>query len=214
MRQAKKTASAKRERLANWVREEARCLNGGGSKSRNPPTATGRNSAVSSRSARGLKIPKYVEPDNFECVQNSGDATDGLIAQDLRRWGVGAQEVSSLLVRVRDEVLRRVRWAPCEGLAADEDGRDPKLTGKPMVAITIKAACAVADESSRHHAYYASQDILRDLLDEPLSHWELNPLRVRRDVIHLLNTAIRRLGGERPLRRGGWQVSQTGGRTP
>lgn len=153
------------------------------------------------------EIKTYRSTDNFECAQNSRGTPGEQFSALLGRWRVGASDVASLLEATR-EVFRNVRWCRGPLLAVDADGRDPCITGKPMVGVTLKGALGIADTNERLNVFGCAQELLRDIVREPLPHWEDHPLRTRRDVLHLIQVAIRMLGAT-PVRRGGWSVSPT-----
>lgn len=143
--------------------------------------------------------------DNFECARKEPDALEEELAAKCREWRVTRAEVASLLAATR-ELFRDVRWSPAH-LATDEDGRNVTLSGKGAVALSLKGALGVADQSPHMRVFQCAQHVLTAVLYEPFAPWEMHPLRARRDVVRLLQVAIRKLGGATPQLRGGWTVS-------
>lgn len=200
-----------------WVREEAESHPRAKLSGRNPPTATTRNSAPASRNYQRVQThpenKNYPFPDNRKWGDEFTESEPPFAESVLQEWRVAAAEVIELL-RATRELFLSMRWA-AGALAFDEDGRDPRITGKPQVAANLKGALGLADKHEGFRVYQCTQAVLCLLTLEPLARWEKHPLRRKADITYLLDLAAKRLGGSARPRRGGWRLgvnpSQHGG---
>jgi hypothetical protein len=179
-------------------------------------TPGGLSASVGARGGRGSgaergKLSRGVAA---ESAYSARGAAGPLPAEDYdvagwQSWGISRRDVVETL-RLTRGLLLRVGWAPrCS--AVDACGGDPWESGLPVAAYSLAMALKRAHSKQAHGG--AATDALRELVGEPVAHWEDRPLRTRADVIGLIDLAILRLGGA-PPRRGGWRVtSHPGGNT-